>query len=467
MEYKDAVGYLESFVNYERTHQPDAMRAVRLDRMRRLCRALGEPQRAFRAILVTGTNGKGSICAMLYAMLRRSALRVGLYTSPHLEHLRERVRVWDQGPDAPRQGHGDDWITEPAFADLMTQMRPCLERMRSDVPGVSPTYFEILTALAFLAFSHRRVEVAVLEVGLGGRLDATNVVDQAVSVIAPIDVDHADVLGESPAAIAREKAGVIKAGQTVITARQLDEVAAVLQETCEAHGVPLVMEGRDVTVGISRCDLDGLELSVSGLRGFYDGVRVPVVGRCQASNAALAVAALEALSTRGIPHSLVERGLPEVAWPGRMEVVQTAPLVLLDGAHNAHATAALAASLQELCRDRPLHLLVGMSADKSPEALGRQLGGLAASITCTKSAHPRALDPTELASRLAPYGPEVHVMADPLDAYTYVLNTVSPRAAIVVTGSLFLVGQLRSALRQAHVRSRKGALHADGESGMA
>lgn len=455
MDYKEAVGYLESFVNYERTHQPQAMREVRLDRMRALCRAVGDPQRSFRSLLVTGTNGKGSICAMLYAMLRRSTLRVGLYTSPHLEHLRERIRIWDTGPCAGPCPHGCDWIPEGEFAALLTQMQPILERRRA-TPGAAPTYFEILTALAFLAFARRRVEVAVLEVGLGGRLDATNVVDQAVTVIGPVAVDHADVLGADPVAIAREKAGVIKPGQIVITARQSAGVMDVLEAACDLHGALLVREGRDVAVGVSRHDLSGLDVSLTGLRGIYDGVRLPLLGRWQACNAALAVAALEALSPRGIPRALVEEGLEAVAWPGRMEVVHDAPLVLLDGAHNPHAAGALTEALRELCGDRPIHLLVGMSGDKAVEALGRELGALAVSVTCTRSAHPRALDPTALANGLFAFCQDVHVMEDPLDAYTFLLNTVSPREAIVVTGSLFLVGQLRSALRQAHVRSGAG-----------
>lgn len=454
MTYEEAVAYLEGFVNYERTHEPEAMRAVKLERMQELCRRVGDPQRRFRSILVTGTNGKGSICALLYAMLRESPLRVGLYTSPHLEHLRERIRT----SPSTGTGHADDWIEAQEFAALIEQLQPALEQMRRARPEQPPTYFEILTAAAFLCFNQRQVEVAILEVGLGGRLDATNVVEQAVSVIGAIDVDHADVLGPDPESIAREKAGIIKPHQTVITVPQSEAVMAVLRSACEAQGVALLTCGRDITVQIQQHDLSGLRLCVTGARGIYDSLQLPLVGRHQAQNAAVAVAALEALSEIGMPFSLVERGLSNVEWPGRLEIVSDTPLVVMDGAHNPQAAEALAQTLTELCGGRTIHLLIGMSADKSIEAIGRRLGKLAISATCTKSRHARALDPVELAQRLAPLCPDVHVMSDPVDAYTYLLNVVSSQDAIVVTGSLFLVGQLRAALRHAHVRPPKPAL---------
>jgi dihydrofolate synthase/folylpolyglutamate synthase len=465
MTYDEAVAYLDSFTNYERAHEPQAMRQVKLERMRRLCRRLGDPQRAFRSVVVTGTNGKGSICAMLYSMLRESALRVGFYSSPHLEHVRERIRAWtpprseQQGrgeggvPDGER-AHGDDWISEGEWAAVVARLQPALEQMRCGSPEEAPTYFEALTAAAFLHFRARQIEVAVLEVGMGGRLDATNVVEQAVSVIGPIDLDHAEVLGPDAAAIAREKAGVIKPGQTVLSAAQPDDVDMILRAACDEQGVPLLACGRDLTAAVQEHALDGLQATLAGLRGIYESVAIPLLGRHQAQNAALAVGALEALSDTGVPHALVERGLARVDWPGRTELVHEAPLVLLDGAHNRHAAGALSAALAELLPGRRIHLLMGMSSDKSPEAVGASVGPLAASVTCTKSRHPRAMPPEELARRLAPYCQELHVTADADDAYTYLLNTVPPEDAIVVTGSLFLVGQLRGALRQSHIRPR-------------
>jgi dihydrofolate synthase/folylpolyglutamate synthase len=453
MTYAEAAEYLETFANYELVRDAGALRAMKLDRMRRLCRRLGDPHRGFRSVLVTGTNGKGSICAMLYAMLRESELRVGLYSSPHLEDLRERIRVWNGSP-AESTVRADDWISEADFAGAVEELQPALEALRTD-PAGPPTYFEAVTAAAFLQFRRCGVNLAVLEVGMGGRLDATNVVDQAVSVIGPIGDDHGQVLGLDPAAIAREKAGIIKPRQMVITAAQRPEVLEVLQSACLEQGAPLIAGGRDLTASVQQHSLDGLECTLTGLRGMYAGMSIPLLGRHQAQNAALAVGALEALADTGVPHRLVQRGLARVEWPGRIEPVHDAPLILMDGAHNADAADALASALTELCAGRTLHLLVGMSGDKSPEELGRRLGRMAASATCTSARHPRALDPAQLAGRLWPYCNNVHVMPDPVDALTYLLNAVPPQDVIVVTGSLFLVGQLRAAMRRAGLRPRR------------
>ena len=457
MTYSEAVKYLESFVNYEAQRDAAAMRLRPLSTMERLCRRLGEPQRRFRSIVVAGTNGKGSICAMLYSMLRETPFRIGLYTSPHLGQLRERIRVWD-GRRGLSEGLPDtDWISEEAFAQTVERMQPMLETLRTGCSDDIPTYFEVLTALTFVYFAQRGVEIAVLEVGLGGRLDATNVVEQAVSVIGPIGVDHTEILGQDPVTIAREKAGIIKSGQTVISAPQEEGVKDVLRVFCDAHGVPLVTCGEEVTVGIQRHDFHGLQLTITGLRGIYESLELPLIGRHQAQNAVVAVAALEALSNTGIPHSLVKRGLERVEWPGRIEVVNESPLIFLDGGHNAQAANALCDTLAELCQGRSIHLLIGMSSDKAVEDVARVLGKLSASATCTKSAHPRALDPMVLAQRLGPFCVDVHVMSDPVDAYTYLLNAIPSEDVIVVTGSLFLVGQLRAALQHAHVRTTRSA----------
>lgn len=455
MTYEEAVAYLDSFVNYERTYEPQAMRAVKLERMQRLCQRLGEPQRSFRSVLVAGTNGKGSICAMLYSMLRESTLRVGLYTSPHVEHLRERIRVWTSGPVVGERVYADDWIRERDFAAMMSELHPVLEAMRRELPDSPPTYFEVLTACAFLYFTRQGVEVAVLEVGLGGRLDATNVVEQAVSAMASIDVDHTEILGADLEAITREKAGIIKPRQEVITVPQTASVKEVLRDVCEANGVPLWVGGEDLTVSIQRHTFDGLQISLTGLRGVYSSLDLPLLGRHQAYNAACAVGALEALSNTGVPYTLVERGLALVEWPGRIEVVHDAPLVLMDGAHNPQAASALRATLEELAGDRKIHLLIGMSSDKLVEQLGERLAPLAESVTCSRSRHPRAMDPRALAKRVSPYCRDVRVVSEAADACTYLLNTCGSSDVIVVTGSLFLVGELRSTLRRAGVHPRR------------
>lgn len=459
MTYDQAQQYLASFVNYEQTYQPAAMCQIKLERMQRLCRRLGDPQRAYRSVLVAGTNGKGSICSMLYSMVRETTLPVGLYTSPHLEDPRERIRVWTHGPTGHRT-HGDDWISEDDWAMLVQQLFPVLEQERRVAPEGPPTYFEIITAMALVYFQRRGVELAVLEVGLGGRLDATNVVTPAVAVFGPIATDHVEVLGADPVLAAKEKAGIIKPQATVITTPQSAAVEEVLRVTCKAKAAVLIRCGHDLTVDVHHHDRDGVEATLAGLRGTYASIRIPLIGVHQADNALAAVAALESLSNTGLPHSIVEQGFARLEWVGRGEVVHEAPMVILDGAHNLHAVEALGRTLAALGAGDRVHVLLGVSSDKWSAALAQRLGALGTSVTCTKSRHPRALEPTTLAKQIRPFCRDVHVMADPADAYTYLLNASLETDVIVVTGSLFLVGELRAALRRAHVRRGRTAAKA-------
>lgn len=450
MTYDDAVRYLGTLMNYERAHQPEAMRSVPLSRMRWLCEQLGDPQRAFRSVLVAGTNAKGSISVMLYAMLRRAGVPVGLYTSPHLEDFRERIRVSTDSTD-----EGADWIEPDELASVMDRLQPILEASKVLAEG-PVTYFEAVTAAAFLHFAKRRVRIAVLEVGLGGRSDATNVVEQDVSVVGPIGFDHADVLGQTLSAIAREKAGIISkegmprndsARPVTISAKQSPEVAAVLEETVDSRS-PFLSYGRELASTILRHGPEGLELTVQGLRGTYEGLRLPLLGRHQAENAAVAVAALEALSGDGAAYTVVREGLAQVRWPGRCEVIRREPLVVLDGAHNPQAVEALRRTLDEVWPAQTVTVLLGMSADKSAHAIGQHLAPRAASIVCTRSRHPRAADPAQLASQLEAHHRRVEVVSDPVDAYTYLVNRAEPEQLIVITGSLFFVGELRAVIRK-------------------
>ena len=450
MTYPQALAYLETLVNYERQRRPRAMRAVRLERMQRLCERLDLPQRKFRAILVAGTNGKGSICAMIYSMLRAAGVSVGLYTSPHLEDLRERIRVWPAGRQpSPGTDDGADWISPEAFAEALREVRRVL---KSD-PNLSglgaPTHFEVLTAMAFVYFARQGVSVAVLEVGLGGRLDATNVVEPVVSVIGPIGLDHTDVLGEDVLAIAREKAGVMRAQGTTVIAAQDPAVSHVLREMACAERGHLLEYGRDITAQTLRHGPHEHGVAIRSPRGHYEDVSLSLIGRHQAENAALAVAAIETLAEEGIPYSAVRSGLAQAQWPGRLELVRSDPLVVFDGAHNAQAATALRQTLEELWPDRRIRLVLGLSADKSVRDIGEVLAPIASAIACTASAHPRALDPHTLAGRLRAFHERIDVIRDPVDAYTYVLNTAAPREIVVVTGSLFLVGQLRAMERRA------------------
>ncbi len=461
MTYPEAVAYLETFTNYERSHRPTEMRAMKLERMRQFCEQLGQPQSRFRSVLVAGTNAKGSIATILYAMLRAGSFRVGLYTSPHLEVFRERIRVGETAKD-PVADPALEWISETDWAALVEEFRPILESWRHR--GL--TYFEIVTALAFVYFSRRQVELAVVEVGMGGRLDATNILKPAAVIFGPIDIDHADILGKDPVQIAREKAGIIKPGQTVVTVSQPSKVLEVLRAVCREQGAMLVVCGEDVRVTVQDHSPNGLQMTVLSLRGMYQGLELPLIGRHQADNALAAITALEALSDTGIPYHLVERGLAFLEWPGRLEIVSHTPTVVLDGAHNASAARALRDTLEALWPKRRVYLLVGMSKDKPVEAVAEILGPRAFSVTCSRSRHPRAMDTQTLVKLWRPHCRRTHAIQDSVDGYTVLLNSVDPKDLIVVTGSLFFVGEVRVLLRQsASQLSRKLTAERSGRAG--
>jgi dihydrofolate synthase/folylpolyglutamate synthase len=454
MTYAEAVAYLDRLTNFERAHDAAAMRGVRLERIRHLCERLGQPQQRFRSILVAGTNSKGSTCAMIYEILRAAGLRAGLYTSPHIDQLRERIRVG--GPSAAPTRARADWITQEEFVRGVAQVRQAIDGATwHDGP---PTYFEAVTAVALGHFARKQVDVAVLEVGLGGRLDATNIVEPVVSVLGPVGTDHTDVLGEDALAIAREKLGVARPGRALVCGLQTPEVGALVRDVAGAQGCRIVEYGRDVQVQVLAHGLDGSRVTVRTGRGLYEGLVVPLIGRHQADNAAMAIAAVEALSGEGMPHTAVHVGLARVRWPGRLELVQERPAVLLDGGHNPEAAKALRQTIQELWPERAVHLILGLSADKPMRAIGEILAPIARSVICTRSHHPRACDAAALAEQLDGLGPAPLAIPDPVDAYTYALNTAAPEDLVVAAGSLFLVGELTAALRSAQSARERARL---------
>jgi dihydrofolate synthase/folylpolyglutamate synthase len=445
MTYADTLAFLDQLTNFERMHDAPAMRAVRLARMRHLCERLGQPQAKFRSILVAGTNSKGSVCAMLYEVLRTAGLKVGLYTSPHIDDLRERVRVGAVAKSRPRM----DWITQEDLVRAVGQVRAAIEADAwMDGP---PTYFEAVTAAALVHFARKDVDVAVMEVGLGGRLDATNVIEPTVSVLGPIGFDHTDILGPDLISIAREKLGIVRPGRPLVCAAQAPEVLTLIRDVAGGQGCRLIEFGRDVQVEILAHGVDGSRVTVRTARGVYENLSVPLMGRHQAANAAVAIAAVEALSPDGMPHTAVHVGLAKTRWPGRLELAQERPAVLFDGGHNPQAAQALRETVEELWPGRTVHLVLGASGDKPLTALADVLAPMAATVVCTQSHHPRACDADELARAVEAHGADrtVHVIREPVDAYTYALNTAAPEDVVVIAGSMFLIGQLRAALHRA------------------
>ena len=430
MNYYSAIAYLDSLVNYERLPNQGGIRERRLERMRALLDALGNPQERFRIIHVAGTKGKGSVCAMLHAVLRQCEVPAGLYTSPHLDSVRERIRI-------------EADISEPHFAEGVQRVQQAIEQT---TPAGGPvTYFEALTALAFDYFARQQVRWAVVEVGLGGRLDATNVAQPPLAILTPISLDHTDVLGSTVTSIAREKSCIIKSGQIVVSAPQTPAARAIIAQRCAEQGAQLIEYGTEVVITSMRLTREGSTCSMRGSDQDYPDVRVPLLGRHQMENAATAVAALEALQRLdpqiGLTAQRVRDGLASVVWPGRAELLPTVPALLLDGAHNRASAARLRELLTELFPRARIALIIGTSQGKDMEGMARELGPLAAHAWAVAASHPRAMAADEVAAHLHPWVPQVRVVQQLADALLQAQQAACD--LIVVTGSLFLVAAAR------------------------
>lgn len=350
-----------------------------LDRIGQLLDLLGSPQRAYPSIHLTGTNGKTSTARMIDSLLRAFGLHTGRYTSPHLESVRERISL-DGEP-----------ISEERFAAVYREVAPLVELV--DKQAAEPlTYFDVTTALAFATFADAPVDVAVVEVGLGGAEDATNVLSAGVCVITPIGLDHTEWLGDTLTDIALAKAGIVHAGATVVTALQPEEAAGPILDRCAEVGATIAREGGEFGVVHRAVAVGGQVLTLQGLGGRYDDVFLPLHGAHQAQNAALALAAVEAFLGAGAGRMLdvepVRQGFAGVSSPGRLERVRSAPTILLDGAHNPHGMAATVTALQEEFAFRRLVVVLAVLSDKDAETLLDLLQPVADAVVVTVNTSP-------------------------------------------------------------------------------
>ncbi|CAL8898238.1 dihydrofolate synthase [Kocuria varians] len=447
----------ENFTSVEDLYQyllgraPEEAMAPRLDAVQLAVDALGDPHRSAPVVHVTGTNGKTSTARMVESLLLAHDLRVGRYTSPHLDRVTERISI-DGEP-----------VADETFLRIYSEIAPYLDLVdrHLDSDGAPRlTYFEILTVLAFAVFADEPVDVMVLEVGMGGSWDATNVADAAVSVVTPIDLDHTDRLGETVEEIAGEKSGIIKQGGFLVSAAQQPGAAQVLLERATELSDPFRFEGVEFWVAERSTAVGGQVITVQGLAARYEDLMLPLFGAHQAQNAAVALAAVEALLGGGekpLNQELVVAGLGAVASPGRLELVRTAPPVLLDAAHNPHGLLASAGALREAFTFSKLNLVVGVLQDKDSEAMFRVLADeyreVAVELWCTRSHSPRAMDPEELAEIAVDMGFDedvVHVAPRLDDACSAAIQDAADRhandGAVLITGSVTVVGEARALL---------------------
>lgn len=432
MNYPDAIAYLHSLTDYEKTRiERYTPETLDLSRVERLLAAVGNPHTQFPAVHIAGTKGKGSTAALCESCLRTAGYHTGLYTSPHLHTFRERIRVAGQE------------IGREEVVALVEEIRSLIERM----PDV--TTFEAITTIGFLYFARAEVDAAVVEVGLGGRLDATNLLAPDVSVITSLSLDHVYLLGETLAEIAYEKAGIIKPGIPVVSAPQRAEAIKVLETISREREAPLVEIGRDWDYEPGPANLDGQAFTIrriadggSELDGEY---WLPLLGRHQLENGAAAIAALDILRQQGfrISAAAVHEGLRDVHWPGRLEILSRDPLVVVDCAHNPYSAQVLRQALEEWFPSQRWTLIFGASADKDIAGMLEFLLPISEYVIVTRSDHPRAAAPIELADIVASVGGGAEVSVNVAKSIRRGLAMMDPSDGLLVTGSIFLVAEAR------------------------
>ena len=430
MNYQQAIDYINSYTDYEKIGMPHDPAFYDLRRVDELLSLLGDPHQKAGSVHITGTNGKGSVAIMVAYALTAAGYGTGLYTSPHLHSWRERIRV------------AGELISESGLAQLVTDLKPHVEAVNEKATYGQLTTFEFLTAMAFAYFGKKGVKFQVLEVGMGGKFDATSVITPLVSIITTIGLDHTDVLGNTVAEIAAEKCGIIKPGSTVVIAPQPPEATKAIEQTCAERGAKLITVGKDVKWRSLGSDLDGQRLRVEGRKGEYE-LFLPVLGEHQMVNAATAVAALEVLAEKGfnIPAQSIAKGFAQVEWPGRFQVLRRNPPVVVDGAHNIDAARSLNKALKEYFDFERAILVMGASDDKNIAGVITELAPLFDRFIVTRSRHPRAMAPAPLVAEFARHGIKASIADDVPSALSQALAMAGEKELVCLAGSLFIVGE--------------------------
>jgi dihydrofolate synthase/folylpolyglutamate synthase len=417
MMYQDTLAYLSSLNKM----------GIRfgLDPIRFLLERLHNPQRSYPAVLIAGTNGKGSVAAMTAAILSSGGFKTGLFTSPDLIDFRERIRIDDRMIRREEAMH---------YAERVRQ------KITEDV-----SYFEFLTAMAFLHFHEQRVDIAVLEIGMGGRLDATNVVNPLLSVITNISLEHREYLGSTLEKIAREKGGIIKKRGTCLTAVRQRPVIETIETLCREKGATLYRLGKEIRVRSRR---DGM-FSYRGIRQNYERLACPLAGRHQLANAALALGIVELIGDKGfcVDECDVVEGLRKTRWEGRLELLQRNPMLLVDGAHNPAGAATLRRALINDFSYRRLWLIFGVLGDKDYRAMAKRLFPLTDTVILTRPDNDRALPLDILLPTARAFHKHVEVIENPGDALQQTLSQVGEKDLVCVAGSLYLVGEIKKLYR--------------------
>ena len=435
MNFQESVRYLLSLGRELAAPTQAATAKFNLENISILATSLGHPEKKYPSVHIAGTNGKGSTAAFLESILRHAGYRTGLYTSPHLERINERIRI-----------NGEE-IPDDAFAAVFSRIHSKIEELlAAGTLRAHPTFFECVTAIAFEYFAEARVEFAVFETGLGGRLDSTNIVTPQVSVITRIDFDHENFLGHSLPEIAAEKAGIIKLGVPVVLAEQRDEALQVLLTKAHELDAPVVETNAAFAIDSQQMLEGRIRATVSEISsGAQFKIAPQLAGRFQLHNALNAIAAARVLQSAGvrISDSAVENGIAAAIWPGRIEKVHSSPDIYLDGAHNPSAARELAAFLQENFPNRKIIMIFGALRDKAVDEIAGILFPLAVEVIFTEPHTSRSISASQLAEIAGHHAAQFTVISDSAQALAAALANAAPSDVICITGSLYLVGELR------------------------
>jgi dihydrofolate synthase / folylpolyglutamate synthase len=431
MNYIQAVDYIYSLADYEKTPVPHAAANYDLRRLEELLGRFDNPHLKTKAVHITGTKGKGSTAAMVASALTAAGYAAGLYTSPHLLNIRERIRI------------GTDLITENDFASITEKLEPEIETVNKEATYGKLTTFEVLTAMAFIYFARENADWQVLEVGLGGNFDATNVIKNPyVCVITSISYDHTEVLGNTLAAIAGEKCGIIKPGCTVITSPQKDEAMQVIENVCRDRHARLFKVGSEILWRGIDFDINSQQVLIEGRKESYE-LSIPLLGDHQMINAATAVAALEVISeTSGqIKRENIIDGLRNVNWPGRFQIIGRNPLIVIDGAHNQDSAAKLSHAVEHYLRFKKAVLVIGSSSDKDISGIAEAMAPIADKVIATRSRNPRAMQPERIVTEFERLKIPSEIIGDVPTAIDKAINLAGKGGLVCVTGSLFVVAE--------------------------
>ena len=469
MNYKYAVDYINSFVNFEKIPKYQYTTSFRLERMEAILEELGNPHKGLNAIHVAGSKGKGSTCAITAYILKEAGYKVGLYTSPHLLDFRERIRILDSDNGLKAQGSrlkGSAYSLEPAalnqfegmiseeeFIELVEEIMPVAEKFREHKSFGKASFFEIVTACAFLYFKKQEVDVMVLETGLGGRLDATNVVMPLACGITNISLEHTDKLGDTLEKIAYEKAGIIKEQRAeskepslVISASQEKEVMDAIGKVCKEKNAKLYEVGKDIKYSIESSDENNQVFDLEGPGYIYKNLELNLIGMHQVENAAISIGVAGSLGDKfKIKESDIRRGLKNAIWPGRLQVISRNPYIILDGAHNFASISALISSVKKLFKYRKLISVFGISSDKDATGVSSMLGAVSDIVILTKAKdNSRARDTETLKANFKKPELILEESSNADEAIEKALKLADKEDLILVTGSLFLVGDAMS-----------------------